>query len=174
MTQQEPVCDQASILGNQHKRPSICSMRESNIRALTLLAVVASLAVTSAPAEELRLPAGSPEDGLKSFVALRCVHCHRVTGVPIQDPELAKRLDLTLGAEARFVRSYPDLITAITNPRHVIQKQYSQLLDPTQQVETEPFMLDLSREMTVRQLIDIVSFLDQRYAADLPAYTPRR
>ena len=148
-------------------------MSQRIIKTLAWMTLLAGLSFAPTFAEELRLPAGSPEEGLRAFVALRCVHCHRVTGAPIQDPELAKRLDLTLGAEARFVRSYPDLITAITNPRHVIQKQYSQLLDPTQQVETEPFMLDLSREMTVRQLIDIVSFLDQRYAADLPSYTPR-
>jgi hypothetical protein len=144
------------------------------VTELFSLAAVLGLLMGIATADELRLPTGSAEDGLKAFVDLRCVHCHAVKGAAIKDPELGKRLDLALAQEQRFVRTYPDLITAITNPRHVMQKQYSQLLDPAQRAETEPFMLDLTREMTVRQLIDIVSFLDQRYAAGLAGYVPRR
>jgi len=149
------------------------AMSKRPINPFLPAAALFAILLTIAGADELRLPVGDPDQGLKALVNLRCIHCHTIKNTPIQDGELGKRLDLTLGAELRFVRSYPDLITAITNPRHVVQKQYSQLLDPAQQAEAEPFMLDLTTTMTVRQLIDLVSFLDQIYAANLPTYKAR-
>ena len=137
--------------------------------ASALFAIVLAVA----GAEDFQLPVGSPEDGIQAFIDLRCIHCHAIKGTPIQHEELGKRLDLALAAEPRFVHSYPDLITAITNPRHVVQKQYSQLLDPEQRAETEPFMLDLTKTMTVRQFIDLVSLLDQSYSANQPGYQAR-
>jgi hypothetical protein len=34
-------------------------------------------------------------------------------------------------------------------------------------------MLDLTTTMTVRQLIDLLAFLDERYATNQTGYTPR-
>jgi hypothetical protein len=125
--------------------------------------------------EEPRLPAGDAGAGLKAFIDLRCIHCHTVQGTPIDHLELGQRLDLKLAvSEPRFVKDYQDLLTAITNPRHVIQERYRQLLSPDRQAEAEPFMLDLTARMTVRQLIDLLAFLDERYAAGQSGYAPRR
>jgi hypothetical protein len=141
-----------------------------------LLAVLCAIGILHAvPAEELRLPLGDAAAGRQAFIDLRCIHCHAVEATVIDHLELGKRLDLKLaGPNPRFVKSYPDLLTAITNPRHVIQEQYRQLLAPAQRAEVEPFMLDLTRTMTVRQLIDVSAFLDERYAANQPNYIPRR
>lgn len=149
-------------------------MRPSATNTILLItACVASLLQTNF-AEDLRLPQGDAEAGLKAFVDLRCIHCHAVQGAAIDHLELGKRLDLKLAVPTpRFVKSYNGLITAITNPRHVVQEQYRQLLDPTQRAEAEPFMLDLTTAMTVRQLIDLLAFLDERYATNQTGYTPR-
>ncbi len=149
------------------------SNRITESHLLTALLAVFSLCATSA--EELRLPLGDAEAGRQAFVDLRCIHCHAVEGAAIDHIELGSRLDLKLAvAKPRFVRSSNGLLTAITNPRHVVQEQYRQLLDPAQTAEAEPFMLDLTRSMTVRQLIDLLTFLDERYAANQPDYVPRR
>ncbi len=123
-------------------------------------------------AGDIRLPAGSPAAGLESFVELSCIQCHSVKGTAIDHPDTGKRINLPLAAGERFVRTYADLFTAITNPRHVIRQQYAQLLSGSPEgAAVEPFMLDLTETMTVRQLIDIVAFLDERYAANVAGYT---
>lgn len=143
------------------------------VAALALVLAAGLLSLPQAGASELRLPEGAPDEGREAFLELRCIHCHSVQGVDLKHPELGKRLDLPLATSERFVRTYADLFTAITNPRHVVRKQYGALLQGAEGSEAEPFMLDLTRTMTVRQLVDLVAFLDSSYAASVPGYTTR-
>jgi hypothetical protein len=136
---------------------------------------VAALGFLAGPAaaEEIRLPQGSPDAGREAFVELRCIQCHSVQGVDLKHAELGSRINLQLASAERFVRTYADLFTAISNPRHVVRQQYGALLRGPEGSEAEPFMQDLTRTMTVRQLIDLVAFLDERYAASVPGYSTR-
>jgi hypothetical protein len=102
--------------------------------------------------------------GRQAFIAHRCQQCRTIAGEEL--PELAGMSwpMLQLGGPTTVARSYADLTTSIINPDHAISERYreQQLLQaevPTQSPMRTP---DLDT-MSVRQLIDIVAFLDSKY-----------
>lgn len=132
-----------------------------------------SLAIfpAAAGADEFRFGGGDIENGKITFSSVGCNVCHPVKGVEI--PKAPKpRLELSLAQELRFVKGYEDLLTAITNPRHVMNERYRALLE--QSVggagDVEPFMPNFVESLTVKQLIDLAAFLDAAYKEALPAY----
>ncbi len=111
------------------------------------------------------------ERGKITFADLQCVQCHRVAKAELPEPDGKRRLDLMIGQEPRFVKSYEDIITAITNPQHVVTEQYRSILTtPEQQGDIQSFMPNLKEGMTVQQLIDLVTFLDEHYSESNPEY----
>ncbi len=118
-----------------------------------------------------RFPGGNVEEGQKAFVALNCVKCHTVTDANLAEPPGKKILELELGAHPRFVKSYEDLITAIINPKHVVSEQYKAILTNSElSGEIEALMPDLTKDMSARQLVDLVAFLDRAYKGSLADY----
>ena len=84
------------------------------------------------------------------------------------------RLDLELAGEARFVFRYEDIVTAITNPRHVMNERYRVLLEQSRPSDpVQPFMPHLANEMTVQQLIDVVAFCHGVYREQLAEYSEK-
>ena len=77
----------------------------------------------------------------------------------------ADRPILELGGPTTMVRSYADLTTSIINPNHAISERYrdQELLRNTQIPLESPMPRPSLDTMTVRQLIDIVAFLDSKY-----------
>ena len=66
------------------------------------------------------------------------------------------------------MKRYEDIVLAITNPRHVVSERYRAILtDAEARGEIEPFMADLTNDMSARQLMDIVAFLDEVYSKAL-------
>jgi mono/diheme cytochrome c family protein len=137
-------------------------------KCLIPLALSLSLfSATLATAEEksFRFPGADAEAGQQAFVTLNCVQCHSVSGVKMEEPKGERRLDLQLAAEERFVRSYEDLLKAITNPKHVVTEQYREILSKSEIAgEIEALMPDMTSDMSAKQLIDLAAFLDQVYA----------
>lgn len=124
-----------------------------------------------ANAEEFRFKGGDVDEGKIAFERLNCIQCHRVTGVELEDPKTERVLNLSLAGEIRFVKSYTDILLAITNPQHVVTTQYSGLLSKAElDGEIEPFMPDLSQDMSAAQLIDLAAFLDSVYSKNLAEY----
>jgi hypothetical protein len=118
-----------------------------------------------------RFPGGDSVAGKETFVSLNCVQCHTVSKVSLPEVKGSRRLELMLADEIRFVKSYEDIITAITNPKHVITEQYRAILTGAElKGSIEPLMPDLTKDMSARQLMDLVSFLDQAYRENLSAY----
>ena len=109
---------------------------------------------------ELRLPTGNPEQGRKEFVQFDCHWCHRVQDVPLPDKDAPEALMLSLD---QHQLSQPQLLTAITNPEHIFSERYRKIIDnpDANAGETEPLMPSFIGTMTVRQLIDIVAFLEE-------------
>jgi len=121
--------------------------------------------------EVFRFRGGNSDEGRQAFSVLNCIQCHSVMNEEIPNPPESQRIEVALAAEVRFVKSYEDLIIAITNPRHVINEHYRAILLDTQvQGELEPFMPDLTDQMSVKQLMDLTAFLHQAYSRELPAY----
>ena len=124
------------------------------------------------PAEKgFRFPAGEAEAGREAFIKLNCVQCHSVAKTELPEVKATKRLEIALGSKLIGAKKYEDLVSAITNPKHFLTERYRDLLSKTeQQGAIEPLMPDLTKDMSARQLMDIVTFLDSVYRKEQPAY----
>jgi len=102
--------------------------------------------------------------GRQAFIDHQCHACHDVAGVQL--PPLAGRSEvlLELGGPTATVRSYGGLMTSIINPNHEISDDYrNRLLLNAEVPLNSPMPMPHIETMTVRQLIDMVAFLDSRY-----------
>ncbi len=144
------------------------------LRLAFVLPLLAAGGLADLSAQEthgFRFPGGDAEAGREAFVSLNCIQCHRLAKTELPDPKSPRRLDLTLAAQTRFVKRYEDLVVAITNPRHVVTEQYRAILSSAEAGGgIEPFMPDLTKDMSARQLMDLVAFLDQAYRRELREY----
>jgi cytochrome c2 len=111
--------------------------------ALLVVAATLLLAVGGCRAEQqVSLPVGDPAAGEATVAAMRCYVCHEMIGSKFP-PAHAHVPGITLGAtQARWTRD--SLAAAILAPSHE---------------RPEGQMGDYSEVMTVRQLIDIVAYL---------------
>lgn len=112
-----------------------------------------------------RLPDGDARAGEVVFAELECVACHTVEGTEFPASGQTGDMDVRLGGKVHRVRSYGELVTAIINPSHDIAKGA-----PAEAVsgEGESRMADYNQTLTVRQLMDLVAFLQSTYVEYLP------
>jgi len=134
-----------------------------------LLLFTGILTLNAQDQKGFRFSGGDVELGSDIFVAVNCVQCHSLKGVHMEQPA-DKKMDLVLGEDERFVKKYEDIITAITQPKHVVNKQYEAILTKTELEEIVPFMENFTERLTVRQLIDLVTFLDKVYSNASESY----
>jgi mono/diheme cytochrome c family protein len=107
---------------------------------------------------------GNIADGRQAFVDHRCHQCHSIAGERL--PPLAGADDplLELGGQTIYVKSFADIMTSVINPDHRISERYrDQLLRQGIIPVDTPMPAPHIDTMTVRQLIDIVAFLDSKY-----------
>jgi sulfur-oxidizing protein SoxX len=114
------------------------------------------------------LPAGNYEAGLAAFVELGCSSCHSVAGLSEFDrPAEYEGLLVPLGGELRIVKTYGELVTAIIHPTESIRPDiYKQYVD----INGKSLMPDLTWQMSARQVIDMVAFLEEHYEVMTPEY----
>jgi sulfur-oxidizing protein SoxX len=115
-----------------------------------------------------RLPPGDEEAGKVAFVELGCVNCHSVAGSE-QFPEVDEpgKLHIVLGGEVRLPKTYGELVTGVIHPTESIRPEYrKQIMEQNGGAQ----MPDLTRQMTTRQMIDIVTWLQHQYKVVLPEY----
>ena len=143
-----------------------------------LLALASMILIACAPESRVekrsgfRLPDGDVELGKQAFIHLACNRCHTVDGVELPGHDLdAGGLSLHLGGQIHYVRTYGDLLTAITNPEHLISEKYRAILKANGNADIRSAMPALNQAMTVQQLVDIITFLDSRYRSLAPAYS---
>lgn len=110
----------------------------------------------------LRLPDGDVERGKAAFLELKCNTCHTVAGTEMSAPgkDYAYVRVVVLGGEVRQVKTYGALVTSIINPSHSLAPGYPKELVTK---GNESAMPNFNDKMTVRQLIDLVAFLQSRY-----------
>ena len=102
--------------------------------------------------------------GRQAFIDHQCHQCHSVAGVTLPPLAGASAPILELGGETTQVKSYAELMTSIINPDHVISERYRDRLALNTVIPLEsPMPLPNIDNMTVRQLLDLVAFLDSRY-----------
>lgn len=137
------------------------------MRSLTVRSLLAILLVTSFPwaahisAEEvgfeagvLPFPMGDSEAGGFVFYEFRCHSCHRVSGVDRSSPEPVAAL---LGPELGVFQANQNacqLASSLISPSHIISEEVARQGEG----QLSP-MGDITEILTVRQLIDLVAYL---------------
>lgn len=125
--------------------------------ALLLLAALTACGGRHSPAG-FRLPeTGDIARGQRAFEQLRCWTCHSVEGVELPAATVANAVPL--GGAVRELRTDGYLVTSIIHPSHKLADQPVERIA----VEGESKMPDYAQGMTVRQLVDIVAFLQSNY-----------
>lgn len=116
---------------------------------------------------QFRLPEGDAANGQAAFVALRCHQCHTLPGVTLPAPTAKPDEVVALGGDVVRLRTYGELLTAIVHPAY----ELSDKLPPATRarLRTSP-MRSVNDEMTVRQLVDLVVFLQPHYRQLNPLY----
>jgi L-cysteine S-thiosulfotransferase len=109
-----------------------------------------------------RLPDGDVQRGKSVFMELKCNTCHTVAGteIPVPSKDYAYVRVVILGGEVRQVKTYGALVTSIINPSHSLAPGYPKELITK---DNQSAMSNFNDTMTVRQLIDLVAFLQSRY-----------
>ena len=130
-----------------------------------LAAVVSALFTFGCSYEATRLepalPAGDPVAGKKAFVDLGCNQCHEVYGGDVARPTADPAVPAYLGGNAIEAPPREHLIREIIDPSHKIAPGWAEDLVRSGNRSRMPD--DYSEVMTVRQLTDIVAFLESRY-----------
>jgi hypothetical protein len=108
----------------------------------------------------LYLPEGSIEKGQTAFLALKCNQCHRVEGVELPAPTLIVATNVALGGKVSRIQTHGELVTAIINPSHGLAPGFNKELAKDGKISPMPGFND---RMTVKELIDLVTFVQSRY-----------
>jgi len=148
-------------------------MQFTRVRIITVLAAAVLVAGCAGYSSfGFPLERGDIDGGRQAFIDHGCHQCHSIAGVRL--PELAGAAPpiLELGGETTVVLSFAGLVTSIINPNHVISERYREQLRLNAVVPLEsPMPMPHIDTMTVRQLIDLVTFLESRYVM-LEDYDP--
>lgn len=135
-------------------------VRIGAVLSLTMLAIACAYnPIFGFPIEE-----GDIGQGRQAFIDHHCHQCHSVAGVRLPELAGASPPILELGGEIVAAKTYAELMTSIINPNHVISERYRQQLLLQAIIPADsPMPTPNMDTMTVRQLIDLVAFLDSRY-----------
>jgi hypothetical protein len=109
-------------------------------------------------ARSLRLPQGDAENGKIAFSALNCTECHTVAGVDLPKPTVTPEKVIVLGGEVTRLRNIGDLMTSIIHPNY----SFSDKMPAGKRPAKSPMPV-VNDKMSVKELIDIITFLQPRY-----------
>lgn len=122
----------------------------------------------------LSLPEGDAVRGRLVFIDMGCTRCHTIPGAGLPDYAGESPVQVALGGEVLLVKTYGELITSITNPDHVVSAKYldqlRDIVNTGESGEIHTIMPNFNDRMTVSQLIDVVTFLDNQYTVRQPDY----
>ena len=104
-------------------------------------------------------PDGDVERGKAAFVSLGCNSCHRVSGVDLPAPTVQPAVPVALGGEVVHRLSDGYLVTSMIHPSFELAPY------PKDQITAagQSRMPSYADKMTIRQLTDIVVFLQAQY-----------
>jgi sulfur-oxidizing protein SoxX len=145
-------------------------LRTSFYLTLTLLLIASGCGSGRHSASGFRLPAdGSVERGQTVFIDLKCHDCHQVSGVNLPQTPAERPLVVRLGGERYQEMTDGYLVTSIINPSERIMSRHADL----RQKDGKSRMPEFGDSLTVRQLTDLVEFLQAHYtvrpaARDIP------
>lgn len=114
-----------------------------------------------------RLPGGDPQQGRAVFVANRCHTCHTVDGEDFPAPVAEPTVPVRLGGQVPVALTDGYLVTSVIYPSHRLSVRVEPAAVRSGQLSR---MGDFSEAMSVRDLIDLVAYLQSRYRVVQPVY----
>lgn len=139
-------------------------------RAILVVALTLGAAACGDPRRSMSdfaPPPGDPARGRQVFVEMRCTACHRVAGEDLPAPVAQPAVPVRLGGRITHVMADGVLADAIVNPSHRIASS----AEPGVRSGSLSRMPDYSEVLTVRELTDLVAFLQTRYEVVEPSTT---
>jgi len=106
------------------------------------------------------LPEGDITAGKTTFTRFECNQCHSTSTIDFKGS--ASNLEVPLGGEVSNIKSYGQLVTSIINPSHKITPGYKD------KVTEETKMRNFNKEMTVQEMVDLVTYLQSEYEIATP------
>jgi mono/diheme cytochrome c family protein len=144
---------------------------KTRLRVCALAMLLATLVACGAgrhSSSGFRLPPdGNPAQGKIEFVALGCNSCHRVAGVDLPAPTVQPAVPVVLGGQVNIDPADGYLVASIIYPSH----RLASYPRPQIAVAGQSRMPSYADRVTVRQLTDIVAFLQTQYEVVQPAPT---
>jgi hypothetical protein len=143
-------------------------MRRTVMTALVLLAGATAVACGTGRkgSAGFHLPDGDPVKGRQAFVANRCHACHEVQGVALEPPVADPPVPVRLGGVVDAAPTDGRLATAILDPSHSLAR------GPRAAVRSGELsrMGDFTESLSLREMIDIVAFLQSTYEVAPPVH----
>jgi hypothetical protein len=119
-----------------------------------------------------RLPQGDADRGRQAFIDLKCAACHTIAGEALPAPTIGAGHVVAIGGEVGQVKTYGELVSLIIHPPGSRFSGRDSL--PSAEAVTGPRMPTVNDRMTVRQMIDLVVFLQPHYKELHPDFTDPR
>jgi hypothetical protein len=170
----ESAVAQTDFTGGSNKDE--CGRLEVRLIAAAMVLAGAVLQASCAinPTFAFPVEEGSISAGRQAFIDHQCTRCHTVAGERLPEPPNAASPRFELGGETSQVKAYSDIVTSIINPNHRISDRFVEdVLRQTLPPSESPMPLPNLDTMTVKQLIDLVAYLDSRYVL-IDDYEPKR
>lgn len=133
------------------------------LMAFILFCVGLLISSCNEQARGFALPAGNIEEGKATYKRLACNECHSTSEIAWKGGR--DSLEIHLGGEVAAQKSYGELVTSIINPSHKIAAGYDR-----NTVTEGGFskMKNYNEVMTIRELVDLVTFLQTEYDVSIP------
>jgi hypothetical protein len=109
------------------------------------------------------LPEGDATKGKTTFIELGCNTCHSIADIQQLSTNDQTLPQVKLGGTVGTIKTYGELVTSIINPSHKIlrRKPYNQ--GTVIEEDGSSAMRVYNDIMTVTQLVDLVTFLEDNY-----------
>lgn len=114
------------------------------------------------------LPKGDSIKGQQVFIKHQCLSCHDIEG--LDGSEIDSPLDrrIALGGDKSATTTYAFLVTSVINPSHQIAAPKNNKVD----IKGDSKMRPINDQLTVSELIDLVTYLETKYDVQPYKYTP--
>jgi sulfur-oxidizing protein SoxX len=122
------------------------------------------------PVRGFVLPEGDIAQGEQVFVDFKCHGCHTIPEMEFPEVDFEPPFILEIGGEVYRVKNYGELLTAVTNPDHIISAKYKTMLEKAEREAVISPMPYYGEDMTVAELIDLVEFMHAHYTRLQPEY----
>lgn len=138
--------------------------------AAAILAVLLALASCQQESKGFVLPEGDTVDGKVVFTELNCSRCHSIDDIKWSGTEQFGDPYVKLGGDVSSIKTYGELVTSVINPSHKIERRSlnSQKLTLTKGM-SKMELYQYNDVMTVHELIDLVSYLQEQYNVVRPS-----